>query len=158
MIINKLILLIVSHLCALAFGVAVGIYLLPIIAAPASPSATELTALSTKAQYTTKFQRDLKGSDFLHWGEGTVSLSQEYVTLVGKLAPGPEYRLYLSPAFVETEAEFEELKSSIKLVGDIKTFDNFMVKVGVDVDFSQYNTVIVWCEAFGEFITSAKYR
>jgi len=156
--INKLILLIVSHLCALAFGVAVGIYLLPIIAASASPSATELTALSTKAQYTTKFQRDLKGSDFLHWGEGTVSLSQEYVTLVGKLAPGPEYRLYLSPAFVETEAEFEELKSSMKLVGDIKTFDNFMVKVGADVDLSQYNTVIVWCEAFGEFITSAKYR
>ena len=77
---------------------------------------------------------------------------------MGKLAPGPEYKLYLSPEFVETEAEFEQLKSSMKLVGDIKTFDNFMVKVDSDVDLSQFNTVIVWCEAFGEFITSAKYR
>ncbi|MDG2733504.1 hypothetical protein P7M77_26085 [Vibrio parahaemolyticus] len=23
---------------------------------------------------------------------------------------------------------------------------------------SEYNTVVVWCETFGEFITSAKYQ
>lgn len=46
----------------------------------------------------------------------------------------------------------------MKLVGDVKTFDNFIVKVGTDVELSQFNTVIVWCEAFGEFITAAKYR
>lgn len=43
-------------------------------------------------------------------------------------------------------------------VGDVNTFDNFMVKVEPGITLSQYNTVVVWCEAFGEFITSAKYR
>lgn len=142
----------------LAFGFAIGIYALPILTAPPSPSEADINAINLQADYKTEFVRELKGSDLLHWGEGSVSLSQEYVTLMGELAPGPEYKLYLSPEFVETEAEFEQLKSSMKLVGDIKTFDNFMVKVEPEIDLSQFNTVVVWCEAFGEFITSAKYR
>ena len=127
--IRKLIFISFTHLSMLALGFAIGIYALPILSSPASPSEAEINAINLQADYRTEFIRDLKGSDILHWGEGSVSLSQEYVTLMGKLAPGPEYKLYLSPEFVETEAEFEQLKSSMKLVGDIKTFDNFMVKV-----------------------------
>jgi hypothetical protein len=26
------------------------------------------------------------------------------------------------------------------------------------VDVSQYNAVIIWCETFGQFITSARYQ
>jgi hypothetical protein len=26
------------------------------------------------------------------------------------------------------------------------------------IDVSSYNTVIVWCESFGQFITAAKYQ
>jgi hypothetical protein len=59
---------------------------------------------------------------------------------------------------VETEVEFEQLKSSMVMVGDIKTFENFVVEVASDIDLLQFNTVVVWCETFGEFITSAKYR
>jgi hypothetical protein len=44
------------------------------------------------------------------------------------------------------------------MVGDIKTFENFVVEVASDIDLLQFNTVVVWCETFGEFITSAKYR
>jgi hypothetical protein len=44
------------------------------------------------------------------------------------------------------------------LVGDVKTFENFAVKVPQDIYLPRYNTVIVWCETFGEFITSAKYQ
>ena len=43
-------------------------------------------------------------------------------------------------------------------VGDVKTFENFVVPVPASIDVSAYNTVIVWCESFGQFITAAKYR
>ena len=43
-------------------------------------------------------------------------------------------------------------------VGDVRTFENFVVPVPADIDPGAYNTVIVWCESFGEFITAAKYR
>ncbi|MDF4687333.1 DM13 domain-containing protein, partial [Vibrio parahaemolyticus] len=42
--------------------------------------------------------------------------------------------------------------------GDVKTFDNFVVEVPQSTSISEYNTVVVWCETFGEFITSAKYQ
>lgn len=156
--IRKLILLTFTHLSLLACGFILGIYALPILTAPPSPSESEIKAVSIQADYKTEFIRDLKDSDALHWGEGKVSISQSHVALLGELAPGPEYRLYLSPSFVETEAEFEQIKSTMKLVGDVKTFDNFIVEVEPNIKLSQYNTVVVWCEAFGEFITSAQYR
>lgn len=156
--IQKLMFLTFTHVTMLAFGFVIGIYMLPILTAPSAPSEADIKAISSQAEYRAKFVRNLKDSDALHWGEGKVSIGSTHITLLGEIAPGPEYRLYLSPTFVETEAEFEQLKPTMKLVGDIKTFDNFMVKVGPDVELAQFNTVIVWCEAFGEFITAAKYR
>jgi hypothetical protein len=32
------------------------------------------------------------------------------------------------------------------------------VEFAEPIDVSRYNTVIVWCESFGQFITAAKYR
>ena len=156
--IRKLLLLSVTHTAMLTFGFILGIYVLPIITAPPSPTKSEIAELSIQADYETEFIRDLKGSDALHWGVGKVSISQDNVTLLGEISPGPEYKLYLSPSFVETEAEFEQLKATMKLVGDVKTFENFIVKVDPNINLSQFTTVVVWCEAFGEFITSAKYR
>ena len=43
-------------------------------------------------------------------------------------------------------------------MGDIKTFRNFVVSVPESVDPARYNSVIVWCETFGQFITAAKYK
>lgn len=77
---------------------------------------------------------------------------------MGKLAPGPDYKLYLSPEFVETEADFNRLKSEMVRVGDVKTFENFLVPVPESIDPAAYNTVVVWCESFGQFITAAKYQ
>jgi len=154
----KRLLLVVSHVAAIAAGFALGIYALPILTAPAAPSQTEVMASAGEATYTGKFRRDLKDSDLLHWGEGTVSVGRRSVTLVGKLAPGPDYKLYLSPEFVETEADFARLKPRMARVGDVRTFENFVVPVAEAIDISRYDTVIVWCETFGQFITAAKYR
>ena len=154
----KRLLLIASHVLAAAAGFALGIYALPILTAPAAPSAAEVASQSGQATYTGQFRRDLKDSDLLHWGEGRVSLGRQSIALSGKLAPGPDYKLYLSPEFVETKADFVRLKARMMRVGDVKTFENFVVPVPESIDVSRYNTVIVWCESFGQFITAAKYR
>ena len=155
---RNLLLLLVSHGLVGAIGFATGIYTLPILIAPAAPSAAEVSAVAESATYTAEFRRDLKDSDALHWGEGKVSVGPDSISHMGKMAPGPDYKLYLSPEFVETETEFNRLKSRMVLVGDVKTFNNFVVPIPPGVQPSQYTSVIVWCETFGEFITSAKYK
>jgi hypothetical protein len=151
-------LLLGTHLLVAAIGFALGIYLLPILTAPPAPSASEVQALSQGATFTGQFRRDLKDSDALHWGEGTVSVGPKAITLMGRLTPGPDYKLYLSPEFVETEADFERLKSTMLRVGDVKTFENFVVALPEGVDAARFTTVIVWCESFGQFISAARYR
>lgn len=147
-----------THLAALGIGFALGIYALPILIAPPAPSQSEVHAKSFSARFKGQFRRDLKDSDPLHWGEGSVSIGHKYIVLEGELAPGPDYKLYLSPEFVETEAEFARLKASMVRVGDVKTFRNFIVAIPDGIDAANYTTVIVWCETFGQFITSARYR
>jgi hypothetical protein len=156
--IRNIFLIIVSHTVAVSFGFAVGIYALPILTAPSAPSVSDVSAVATVAKYSTNFRRDLKESDIFHWGEGEVSIGQSSISFMGKLAPGPDYKLYLSPEFVETEAGFNRLKSRMVVVGDVKTFNNFLVEVPSGINPSDYTSVIVWCESFGEFITSAKYK
>ncbi|CAN7190308.1 DM13 domain-containing protein [Pseudorhodoferax sp. LjRoot39] len=156
--VTRFALLLVSHALVLLFGVGLGIYLLPILTAPPAPSATEVAAQARSAQWTAQFRRDLKDSDALHWGEGTVTVAARSIALAGELAPGPDYKLYLSPEFVETEADFLRLKAGMARVGDVRTFRNFVVAVPEPIDVARYTTVIVWCESFGQFITAARYR
>ncbi|MGD8957971.1 MAG: DM13 domain-containing protein [Chromatiaceae bacterium] len=154
----RLIVLLITHVLAAAIGFAAGIYALPILTAPPAPTDAEVAALAAQAQFTGEFRRDLADSDALHWGEGIVAIGQGMVSLQGRIAPGPDYKLYLSPEFVETEADFIRLKPNMVQVGDVKTFENFMVPLPASIDPSAYNSVIVWCESFGEFITAAAYR
>jgi hypothetical protein len=77
---------------------------------------------------------------------------------MGKVSPGPDYKLYLSPEFVDTKEGFLKLKERSVRIGDVKTFENFIVRVPESVDPSRYTTVVVWCETFSMFISAAKYR
>ncbi len=155
---RKIIILLVTHGAVGLFGFALGIYMLPILVAPPAPSEAEIEAMSSQVQYTSQFHKDLEGSDRFHWGEGVVSISDSHITLMGELAPGPDYKLYLSPKYIETEASFERDRDKMVQVGDVKTFNNFIVEVPGDIDPAQFNTVVIWCESFSEFITSAKYQ
>ncbi|MEP0203617.1 MAG: DM13 domain-containing protein [Halioglobus sp.] len=155
---SKKLVLTITHLLFAAGGFALGIYALPILMAPEAPSSEKVVELQSQSIYRGDFRRDLADSDFLHWGEGKVAVGNDSITLMGSIAPGPDYRLYLSPEFVETEANFVKLKSIMVQVGAVKTFENFVVSVPAGVDISSYNTVIIWCEAFGQFITAAQYR
>ena len=150
--------LIATHCIAGVFGFAAGFYFLPILIAPPAPSESEIKVLSSQAKFMAEFQRDRKDSDMLHWGEGKVSIGSTSVTFTGRLAPGPDYKLYFSPQFVETEDDFNRLKSDMVRVGDVRTFKNFVVTIPSGIDVSKFNSVIIWCETFGQFITSAQYK
>lgn len=155
---RRFITLLVSHGAALAVGFGLGVYFLPILTAPDSPDMAMLEERAQSALFTAEFIRDLEGSDFLHWGEGKVSITDSQIIHEGSLAPGPDYKLYLVPEFVEDEEGFLAIKSDAMQVGDIKTFEGFLVDVPEDLDLTKYTTVLVWCEAFSEFITAAKFR
>ena len=147
-----------THGLMLVIGFAGGIYLLPILIAPAGPDEAMLAATARLATYRADIRPDLKGSDFLHWGEGTFSVSATKIIHQGRLAPGPDYKLYLTAEFVENEEQFLAIKDTAQLLGDIKTFEGFLIEVPPTVDIEAYTTVVVWCETFSEFISAAKYR
>lgn len=155
---RRFILWLITHGLALAFGVALGIYILPILTAPPSPTAAELEQMAQDAVYSGRFTRDLPGSDVFHWGEGTISLTQTQLVHEGKLAPGPDYMAYLVPEFVTDEAGFLAVKGQAQVIGAVKTFAGFILDMPEDVDLESHNTVVIWCEAFSEFITAATYR
>jgi hypothetical protein len=75
----------------------------------------------------------------------------------GSIAPGPDYKLYLTNQFVEHEDEFLPIKSEAKYVAEVKTFKNFVINIPSDININDYNTIVIWCERFKEFITAAKY-
>ncbi|MEM6593863.1 MAG: DM13 domain-containing protein [Pseudomonadota bacterium] len=155
---KRMIIGVLSHGATLAIGFGLGVYFLPILTAPDAPDAAVLEESARDALFTAEFSRELRGSDFLHWGEGTISVTSTQIVHEGALAPGPDYKLYLLAEFVEHEDEFTPLKARAALIGDVKTFDGFLVEVPEGVDVTAYSTVVVWCESFGEFITSAAYQ
>lgn len=147
-----------THLAALGIGFALGIYTLPILTAPKAPDALMLENSAKGALFRVELSRDLRGSDFLHWGEGSISITSTQIIHEGSLAPGPDYNLYLVNKFVEHEDEFLPIKSEARLIGSVNSFEGFLLDLPEGVSASDYTSVVIWCEAFSEFITSAQYR
>ena len=150
--------LMATHTLTLLIGVAAGIYMLPLLTAGDGPDKNILDQVMENRHYSGTFSRDREDSDLLHWGEGELSIGPSRIAFSGRLAPGPDYRLYLSPVFIETERAFIEQKQSMKEVGAINTFDGFLIEIPTRVDAATYTTAIVWCETFDQFITSAVYK
>jgi hypothetical protein len=150
--------LLVTHGAVLAAGFGLGVYFLPILTAPQGPDRAALEATAATALFKGRFERNLAGSDFLHWGEGEVRVAADKIAHEGSLAPGPDYKLYLAKEFVDTKEGFERIKAQSQRIGDVKTFDGFLIDVPQGVDVNDYTTAVVWCEAFSMFISAAKYR
>ena len=155
---KKTIFLVASYLVVFLIGFGAGIYLLPILTAPPGPATSDVRAAAEDSTHSGQFRRDLQDSDAFHWGEGTVFVGQQTISLEGSVSPGPDYKLYLSPEYVETEAAFIRLKPNMVYIGDIKSFENFIIPVPASVDPLAFNTIVVWCETFSQFITAAEYR
>lgn len=108
----KKLVLLCTHLAVGAVGFGLGVYALPILIEPDSPSSSSVEAISQQAIYTGEFTKDRQDSDFLHWGEGIVSVSESAIAFEGELAPGPDYKVYLSPKFIETEQALMTVRAS----------------------------------------------
>ena len=148
----------ITHGLMLLLGFAIGLYTLPILIQPPVPEQEFLQKSAENPRFTGTFTRDLKGSDFLHWGEGTISITDSQVVHIGSLAPGPDYRLYLIPQKAENEAQFLAIKDNSARIGRIDTFGGFVLNIPQEIETEDYVGVLIWCEAFGEFLTSAIYR
>jgi len=143
--------------CAgLVIGFGLGVYFLPIIIADKPADITVVEAAIGNAEYQAMFRRDLPGSDALHWGEGTLYLNRDRVTLKGDVSPGPDYRLYLAPSYAETEEGFLAIKSQSREIARIKGFSNFSYQLPAAIDIADYAAVVIWCERFGQFITAGR--
>jgi hypothetical protein len=153
-----IILLASSHIAVAGFAFFMGIYSLPIIMAPADPSSSALALSIKNTRYVATIADDLTDSDWLHWGKGTFSLGDDYIVFQGTLAPGPAYRLFLSPTFVETEKDFNHMKPSMVEIGEINSFANYVLPLNTNIELDNYTTVVVWCEAFNQFITAAQFK
>ena len=78
--------------------------------------------------------------------------------LDGKIAPGPDYRLYLTPKYVETGAGFRNIKALSIQILPVKAFENFSLNLPDGVEATNYRAVLMWCEAFEQFIIAAELR
>jgi hypothetical protein len=155
---KKITLLVFSYMIVFLLGLGLGIYLLPILTAPKSVDIDKIIKLEKNALYKTLFVKDLKGSDLFHWGEAKVTVSRNEIIVNGSIAPGPDYKLYLTKEFVEQEEEFLFIKDKSKYIAEVKTFKNFVITIPENIDINDYNTIVIWCESFSEFITAAKYK
>jgi len=154
----RILFLIFSHGAVLGIGFALGVYFLPILTAPKSANLSQIEQVVSNPVYKAEFKKGQRGNDFFHWGEGQLVITNNEIALKGKVAPGPDYKIYLTKKFVEHEDEFLPIKQNALYVADLKVFENFIVPLDKKVNFEDYNTILIWCEAFKEFITSAKYK
>lgn len=148
-----------SHLGVGAIGFAMGVYFLPILIEPEAPNIASVEEVQTTGpQFTARFDRKRADSDAFHWGDGEIRFYKDTIVFEGELSPGPDYRLYLTPQYIETEEAFLKIKEQSAQVGSIKTFDAFVLENIAEINDPRFNSVVIWCERFSQFITSAKFR
>ena len=154
----KALLIIIMTLAIFAAGFIAGVYSLPILTEQPAPDIAILKQHQGRSQFSATFKPALKGSDRLHYGDGKVYLTNDAISMQGTLSPGPDYQLYLSRNFIDNEADFLAQKGTMQRVAGVRSFNGFKLVVPQGIDVSDYNTVVIWCESFEEFITAAQYQ
>ena len=129
---------------------------LPILTEEKGLVTVALAQLEASAERSGTFTRDLPGSHAFHWCEGTDRASDTRIWLEGKISPGPDYRLCLTPSLATDEASFLKIKDQSVQVGEVKAFSNFSLDVPPGITVGDYLAVLIWCEALGDFITAAE--
>ena len=117
----------IRKFCAgLLIGFGLGVYFLPILTAEKGLDKASITASSDSSLHRSTFVRDLPGSNGLHWGDGAIVVNADRIWFDGKVAPGPDYRLCLTPKYVETGPRFQTIKAQSLQIGPIIAFGQFI--------------------------------
>jgi hypothetical protein len=139
-----------------AVGFGLGVCFLPILTAGPGLDHVAVQALATSAERRGRFVRDLPESNSLRWGDGTIMINANQIWFNVTISPGPDYWLYLAPEFVDDGAGFLAIKAEPRQIGAVKTFENFALDLPPAIDLDEYDAVVIWCEAFKQFITAAR--
>jgi len=152
--------ILISLIIGFAIGVAVTIFVYPFWFPPAQVN-EQVQNVSMKSVYATGLFIHPNPSDPVHWGKGNTKIYQDgqhYEVLLQKnfeVGPGPAFHLYLSEsANIKSNADFK--KATNFDLGNLKSFKGSQVyKIPRNIDMSKIKSVVVWCEAFSQLITSA---
>ena len=147
-----------SHLALFGVGFGVGIYVLPILTAEKNSSADEIKEVKNNARYTGAFFKNQKGSNAVHWVDGKLYVSDQEIAFEGSIAPGPDYKIYLTKTQADDRNSFLKIKEESLYIGDLKNYGNFKKSLPNGVNIDENTTVQIWCEKFEQFIGSAQYR
>ena len=135
---------VVKFFAGLVIGFGLGVYSLPILTAEKGLDTVAIEALSQSDLRQGTFVRNLPGSDGLHCVDGVTMANADQIWLDGEISPGPDYRLYLTPKYVETGAEFLQIKADSTQTGPIKVFENFALDIPADFEASNFPAVLIW--------------
>ena len=126
----------------LVIGSAVGVYFLPFLTEEKRLDTAALAQLEASAEWSGTFAGHLRGFDAFHWGEGTVRASDTRIWLEGKISPGPDYRLCLTPSLATDEASLLKIGDQSVQVGEVKAFSNFSLDVPPGITIGDYPAVL----------------
>jgi len=152
------VILFASHLALAGIGFAAGIYILPVLTAEKGSTIDELKSVKDNFRYQGEFNKNQKGSNAVHWAEGNLFVNDREIAFEGTVAPGPDYKIYLTKKKADSKDEFIKIKEDSLYIGDLKSFGNFIKTLPNGVNIDEYSAVQIWCESFGQFISSASFK
>ena len=88
--------------------------------------------------------KNVKGSDFLHWGEAQISISKEKIICQSNLSPERGNKLYLTKTFVTDEERFLKKKNKKFKIGTIHSLNEFLHKFRKTPSLERNNSVVIW--------------
>lgn len=102
--------------------------------------------------------------DFIHYGQGSVNVykdKHQYEILLNKdfkVGPGPAFHVFLADAKnIKTNAAFKDSKKYD--LGMLKSFQGSQIySIPPHINLSKIRSVVIWCVAFSQLITSAELK
>ena len=154
-----LLIFILGGVLGTGFGFALGILLFPYLFPP-PPATEQLTESDRSALAATGNFIHANPSDPVHWGRGKVSLYEKTVFLEPdfEVGPGPKYHVYLVPkANVRQNSDVPD--TMFVDLGRLRAFKGSQrYEIPAGVDLRKYQSVVIWCEAFGVLISPADLK
>jgi len=99
-------------------------------------------------------------NDPVHYGKGTVTVYGDALRLQADFAvgPGPKFHVYLVPKAHIRKSD--DVKATMYVdLGRLRAFkgaQNYRIPKGVDL--TKFQSVVIWCEAFGVLISPADLK
>ena len=78
------------------------------------------------------------------------------IWLDDELALGPDYRLYLYKTKITSKQVILDVKNQAPQIAPVKVLKNVLVDMLNCVSVDDNDAMIIWCDQFSAFITSAR--